>query len=48
MDSVQDKRTAYYKCLWLVIIYSKVTQSCWSDNVFMLFDQVKTRISYTC
>ena len=48
MDSVQDKRTAYYKCLWLVIIYSKVTQSCWSDNFFMLFDQVKTRISYTC
>ena len=48
MDSVQDKMTAYYKYLRLVIIYSQGTQSCWSDNFLRLFDQVKTRISYTC
>ena len=48
MDSVQDKMTAYYKYLRLVIIYSQWTQSCWSDNFLRLFDQVKTRISYTC
>ena len=48
MDSIQDKMTAYYKYLRLVIIYSQGTQSCWSDNFLRLFDQVKTRISYTC
>ena len=47
MDSDQEKMTAYYKYPWLVTTYSQGTLSCWSDDFFVPFDQLKTRINYT-